>query len=88
LQVLNDSSGQNTATLDKFPHHVLTESYSSGFTNSLMAKDLQLYVDAVVGASTPSTLGSVTTALWARFAAEEPGADFTRIYPFVKHGPS
>jgi len=24
----------------------------------------------------------VTAAIWGRFAAEEPGADFTRIFPF------
>jgi hypothetical protein len=30
-----------------------------------------------------SVLGRVTELVWQRFATEEPGADFTRIYPFV-----
>ena len=31
----------------------------------------------------PSVIGPVTTSLWERFAAADPGADFTRIFPFV-----
>jgi 3-hydroxyisobutyrate dehydrogenase len=84
LDVLNASSGQSAATTDKFPHHVLTERYASGFANSLMAKDLRLYLSAVEAEGGPSTLGEVTAAVWERFAAAEPGADFTRIYPFVR----
>jgi hypothetical protein len=29
----------------------------------------------------------VTARLWERFAAAEPGVDFTRIYPFVSAAP-
>ncbi len=83
LEVLNGSSGRSAATSDKFPHHVLTGRYASGFTNSLMAKDVQLYLRAVTDGARPSTLGEVTTAVWETFAAEEPGVDFTRIYPFT-----
>ena len=42
LEVLNASSGQSSATTDKFPNHVLTGRYAAGFANSLMAKDLRL----------------------------------------------
>jgi 3-hydroxyisobutyrate dehydrogenase len=48
-----------------------------------MAKDLQLYLDAVEAQGVQSVLGRVTESVWDRFAREEPGADFTRIYPFV-----
>ena len=44
LEVLNGASGRSAATSDKFPNHVLTGRYASGFTNSLMAKDVQLYL--------------------------------------------
>jgi 3-hydroxyisobutyrate dehydrogenase len=83
LEVIDASSGQSAATSDKFPHHVLTGRYAAGFANSLMAKDMQLYVDAVEAQGAPSVLGGVTAAVWERFATEEPGVDFTRIYPFV-----
>jgi 3-hydroxyisobutyrate dehydrogenase len=83
LDVLNAGSGQSAATSDKFVHHVLTGRYASGFANSLMAKDLRLYMGAVEAEGAPSVLGPVTAAVWERFAAGEPGVDFTRIYPFV-----
>jgi 3-hydroxyisobutyrate dehydrogenase-like beta-hydroxyacid dehydrogenase len=83
LEVLNGSSGRSGATADKFPNHVLTGRYASGFTNSLMAKDLQLYTRAVADGHAPSTLGPITAAVWEAFAEREPGVDFTRIYPYV-----
>jgi 3-hydroxyisobutyrate dehydrogenase-like beta-hydroxyacid dehydrogenase len=84
IEVLDGASGRSAATNDKFPNHVLTGRYASGFTNSLMTKDLQLYLDAVAGRGSRSTIGIVTAAVWAQFASEEPDADFTRIYPFVE----
>jgi 3-hydroxyisobutyrate dehydrogenase len=84
LDVLDASSGRSAATGDKFPNHVLTGRYAAGFTSSLMAKDVQLYLRAVEEQGGPSRLGRVTASLWERFAAAEPGADFTRIYPFVE----
>jgi 3-hydroxyisobutyrate dehydrogenase-like beta-hydroxyacid dehydrogenase len=84
LDVLNVASGQSAATTDKFPNHVLTGSYAAGFANSLMAKDVELYLGAVAERGSPSPLGDAVASVWARFAAEEPGADFTRIFPFVE----
>src|SRR5205823_11541359 len=82
LEVLESSSGRSAATGDKFPNHVLTGRYASGFANSLMTKDVRLYLEAVAGQGAPSVLGEVTGAIWERFAAADPGTDFTRIYPF------
>lgn len=84
LEVLNESSGRSQATTDKFPNHVLTGSYSAGFANTLMAKDLRLYVEAAATrVDAPGTIGAVTASVWDRFADAEPGTDFTRIYPFL-----
>jgi 3-hydroxyisobutyrate dehydrogenase len=84
LEVLNGASGRSAASTDKFPEHVLTGRYASGFTSSLMAKDVHLYLQAVEEQGGARALGAVTASIWERFAAEEPGADFTRIYPFVE----
>jgi 3-hydroxyisobutyrate dehydrogenase len=84
VEVLDASSGQSAATSDKFPNHVVTGRYAAGFANTLMAKDLSLYLGAVESQGAPLVIGPVTAALWERFADEEPGADFTRIYPFVE----
>lgn len=83
LDVLNASSGQSAATADKFPHHVLTGRYASGFANTLMAKDVALYLEAVADQRGAGRLGPVTGEVWADFAHADPGADFTRIYPYT-----
>ena len=84
LEVIDASSGQSAATSDKFPNHVLTGRYGAGFANSLMSKDLKLYLEAVEEQRAPSVLGRVTEAVWGQFAESKPGVDFTRIYQFVE----
>jgi 3-hydroxyisobutyrate dehydrogenase len=84
LEVIGMSSGQNAAVSDKFPQHVLNGRYASGFANSLMSKDVRLYLRAVEDRNGAAAIGEVTASLWERFAAAEPGADFTRIFPFVE----
>ena len=83
LDVVNASSGRNTATADKFPHRVLTGTYDAGFSGTQLNKDLQLYRDAgdAIGASCP--ISPAVLDLWQRLEAHEPSADITRIYPFV-----
>lgn len=86
LDVLNASSGQNTATADKFPNRILPAKYDAGFTNTLMTKDVTLYLENVRAAGTPDTVSAMLAEIWQRFQAAEPGTDFTRIYPFVRDG--
>lgn len=83
LEVLNGASGRSAATEDKFVNHVLTGTYASGFANTLMAKDLRLYLEAVEHAGSPHPLGTHTVDLWQRFAESRPDVDFTCIYPFI-----
>jgi 3-hydroxyisobutyrate dehydrogenase-like beta-hydroxyacid dehydrogenase len=83
LDVLNASSGRSAASEDKFVHHVLTGTYAAGFANTLMAKDVRLYLDAVGAQATASAIGEVTSDIWRRFAEARPGADFTAVYDFT-----
>ncbi len=84
VEILNASSGQNTATGDKFPNRIIPGKYDSGFTNTLMTKDLELYLAGVQQAGTGRRLSENLVALWRDFLTTEPDGDFTRIYPFVK----
>lgn len=84
VEVLDGASGRGAATNDKFPNHVLTGRYAAGFTNTLMTRDVQLYLRAVKEEGRPSPIGAATGALWESFAAKEPGADFTRVFPYVE----
>jgi 3-hydroxyisobutyrate dehydrogenase-like beta-hydroxyacid dehydrogenase len=84
LDVVNRSTGQNTASRDKFPMRVVTESYDAGFAAAMMAKDVRLYLEEVGRAGTASQVASEIEALWSTLDRVEPGADFTRIYPFIR----
>ena len=87
LDVVNASSGRNTATSDKFPRRILTGSYDAGFSSTQFDKDLGLYRDAAdaIGASRP--VSPAIRDLWRRLESADPGADITRIYPFVQDEP-
>ncbi|MEM9442767.1 MAG: NAD(P)-dependent oxidoreductase [Pseudomonadota bacterium] len=84
LDVINRSTGQNTASRDKFPKRVVTESYDGGFAAAMMAKDVRLYLEEVEKAGSASPIATEIEALWSAFDAHSPGADFTRIFPYVR----
>jgi 3-hydroxyisobutyrate dehydrogenase-like beta-hydroxyacid dehydrogenase len=86
LEVINAASGQSVASSEKFPQHVLTGRYAAGFANSLMRKDVLLYRHEVHDQGGPSAIAELTADIWERFADAEPGADFTRIFPYVAKG--
>jgi len=86
LDVVNVSSGRNTATMDKFPNRVANEAYDGGFATKMMAKDVRLYCENVASAGTTNRLASMVAESFALLEEAEPGSDFTRIYPFVRGG--
>ena len=83
LDVLNVSTGQNTATSDKFPKRILSGSYDAGFRMSLMAKDVALFLERARDLGTPLVATECVEACWREADAALPGVDFTRIFPFV-----
>ena len=50
-----------------------------------MAKDVRLYLSAVEEVSGPRSMDAVTASAWEDFDRSQPGADFTRIFPFVEN---
>jgi 3-hydroxyisobutyrate dehydrogenase-like beta-hydroxyacid dehydrogenase len=85
VDVLNASTGRNSATVDKFPNRVMTGTYDAGFHTRLMAKDLRLYVETVRAAGTADDVGSTVSDVWQRTDAALPDSDFTEIWRFVSH---
>jgi len=83
LDVLNVSTGRNTATSDKFVNRVLTGSFDAGFTCTQMNKDLRLYREALTAIAGAEPVSPAVAELWAAFDAAEPGADISRVYPFI-----
>ncbi len=88
LDVINVSTGQNTATRDKFPERILTGTYDAGFQTALEAKDVKLYLEGVRAAGTPDRVGTLISELWTQCDETHPGSDFTRIYDFIRDGGS
>lgn len=84
LDVVNVSTGQNTATRDKFPDRILTETYDAGFKTALLAKDVRLYMDNVKAAKTPDTIGSLISGIWNDCDKTLPQSDFTRIFEYIR----
>lgn len=88
IDVLNASSGRSTASDDKYPRSVLPGTYDFGFAAALMTKDVGLFLESASEAGTPRALAEATAALWRRFNAAMPGADFTAIHAYLAEGGS
>src|ERR671931_1448739 len=85
LDVLNTSSGRNTATADKFPNHVLPRTFAGGFRMELMNKDVQLCLAEAQRQGVPMVLGGAVGQLWALAAAtSREAADCTEIVRLVE----
>jgi len=86
LDVINAGSGQNTATQDKFPNAVLPRSFNRGFANSLMHKDVELYLAEAEALKVPTDIAGAVHQLWQTACLEiGPDADFTTIVQCVEN---
>lgn len=83
LDVLNVSTGRNSATGDKFPNRILTGSYDAGFRMALMEKDVALYLDEVRATGTSAQIASVVAECWRDGAKAFPEGDFTEIFKVI-----
>jgi 3-hydroxyisobutyrate dehydrogenase-like beta-hydroxyacid dehydrogenase len=80
LDVINASSGRNTATETKFPRNVVTRTFDLGFTNGLMAKDVGLAVSEARALGVPMEIAELVLAHLRRACDEiGPTADLTTI---------
>jgi 3-hydroxyisobutyrate dehydrogenase len=84
INVINASSGRNTASTDKFPQSVIPQTYDYGFAASLMSKDVDLYLEIAETTNTPHNIGTVLGQTWRDFAARFPDADFTYAYKYLE----
>jgi 3-hydroxyisobutyrate dehydrogenase-like beta-hydroxyacid dehydrogenase len=80
LDVINASSGRNSATLDKIPRAVLSRSFDFGFSTALSSKDVRLCLEEAEAMGVPMLMGSMARNLLAvtsaRFGVE---CDFTNV---------
>lgn len=84
-EVINSSSGRNSATQDKFPRAIIPRSFDFGFTTALSLKDVGLCVDEAGAMGIPMVVGSAVRQMLAVTSAEYgPGSDFTSIAKVVE----
>jgi 3-hydroxyisobutyrate dehydrogenase-like beta-hydroxyacid dehydrogenase len=85
LDVLNASSGRNSATEDKFPRAVIPRSFDFGFTTGLSMKDIRLCLQEADAMGVPMPVGSaVQQILSVTNSIYGPEADFTSICRLVE----
>jgi 3-hydroxyisobutyrate dehydrogenase-like beta-hydroxyacid dehydrogenase len=58
LEVINASSGRNSATQDKIPKHVLNRRFDFGFANALSFKDVRLCLEEAELLGVPMVVGA------------------------------
>lgn len=88
VDVINVSSGQNTATSQKYPKSMLNRRFDYGFTTGLMFKDVRLCLEEMEGMGLDVPTSKAVRALWQKVQDEKgPESDFTRILEVVE-GPA
>jgi len=85
IDVINASTGRNSATVDKFPRAILPRTFDYGGPMEIGGKDLQLYLQEALAEDTPSLAVSNAAQLWAQ--AERrfgPRSDMTMIFRLME----
>ena len=86
LDIVNASSGRNSATDDKFPRRIMHGRFDAGFTAKLQLKDISLYLENAKTAGIADEIANVVVDVWRRMEAAIPGADITQMYPYTQTG--
>jgi 3-hydroxyisobutyrate dehydrogenase-like beta-hydroxyacid dehydrogenase len=85
IDIINTSSGRNSATEDKFPRAILPGTFDFGFASGLSYKDVRLCVDEAEALGVPMVLGAVVRQMLAVTNAKfGPDSDFTSIAKVVE----
>ncbi|TDR89272.1 NAD(P)-dependent oxidoreductase [Enterovirga rhinocerotis] len=85
VDVINVSSGQNTATTQKYPKSMLNRRFDYGFATGLMFKDVRLCLEEMEGMGLDLATAKAVRSVWQK-VQDEKGAesDFTRILEVIE----
>jgi 3-hydroxyisobutyrate dehydrogenase-like beta-hydroxyacid dehydrogenase len=80
VDVINASSGRNSATQDKFPKAILPGTFNLGFATALMVKDVRLALQEAKALGLPMDIGQAVGRAWEVTIDELGGtSDFTEV---------
>lgn len=74
IDVLNVSSGRNSATQDKFKSSILTRNFDYGFKTGLAYKDIKLYLELAEKLNVPMFLSGAVGTFW-KYVLTQGGED-------------
>ena len=86
LDIVNASTGRNSATDDKFPRRIMQGKYDAGFAAKLQLKDVRLYLENARAAGIADEMASTVVGVWEKMNADLPAADITEMYPYTRNG--
>ena len=75
IDVVNASTGRNTATTDKFPQSILPRTFDYGGKLGIMYKDVELCFAEARALGVPMWVGSAVVQLWFQAMTEGRGQD-------------
>lgn len=85
VEVVNASSGRNSASMDKIPKAVLTRTFDYGGGNHIIEKDLELWRQEAEAYDVPGYMGNLVRTMFRQMIAEEgKDKDFTRIFMLLE----
>ncbi|WP_315704686.1 MULTISPECIES: NAD(P)-dependent oxidoreductase [unclassified Bradyrhizobium] len=85
IDIINASTGRNSASQDKFPRSVLPGTFDFGFATGLSYKDVRLCLDEAEAMGVPMVCGAVVRQMLAITNAKYgPTSDFTSIARVVE----
>lgn len=86
LEIVNASTGRNSATEDKFPRRIMHGRYDAGFTAKLQLKDIKLYLENARAAGISDQIADTVVRVWSAMDAALPQADICEMYPYTRDG--
>jgi 3-hydroxyisobutyrate dehydrogenase-like beta-hydroxyacid dehydrogenase len=85
VDVINVSSGMNTATTQKFPKSILNRRFDYGFATGLMFKDVRLCLEEAEAMGLDLETAKAVRSIWQKMNDSfGPESDFTRIVEMVE----
>ena len=69
IDVINVSTGRNSATMDKFPKSILPRSFSYGGPLAIGLKDIDLYLELAHDMRMPAAIGTTVSGVFNHIAA-------------------
>jgi 3-hydroxyisobutyrate dehydrogenase-like beta-hydroxyacid dehydrogenase len=85
IDIINASSGRNSASQDKFPRAILPRTFDFGFATGLSYKDVRLCIDEAEALGVPMVAGAAVRQMLAVTQAKfGPQSDFTSVAKVVE----